>query len=41
MKKIAALVAAVAMMATSAASMGCIWFMADEPCAKELNLEEV
>lgn len=31
MKKIAALVAAVAMMATSAASMGCIWYLLDEP----------
>lgn len=31
MKKIAALVAAVAMMATSAASMGCVWFFVDEP----------
>lgn len=35
MKKIAALVAAVAMMATSAASMGCIWLALDEP--KSLN----
>lgn len=33
MKKIAALVAAVAMMATSAASMGCIWYFLDEPKA--------
>ena len=31
MKKIAALVAAVAMMATSAASMGCFWIAVDEP----------
>lgn len=33
MKKIAALVAAVAMMATSAASMGCYWLLLDEPKA--------
>lgn len=33
MKKIAALVTAVAMMATSAASMGCAWFVVDEPKA--------
>lgn len=33
MKKIAALVAAVAMMATSAASMGCFWYLIDEPKA--------
>lgn len=33
MKKIAALVAAVAMMATSAASMGCFWYLLDEPKA--------
>lgn len=31
MKKIAALVAAVALMATSAASMGCFWYLLDEP----------
>ena len=31
MKKIAAIVAAVAMMATSAASMGCVWYFVDEP----------
>lgn len=31
MKKIAAIVAAVAMMATGAASMGCFWLLADEP----------
>ena len=30
-KKLAAVVAAVAMMATSAASMGCFWILADEP----------
>ena len=31
MKKIAAIVAAVAMMATSAAGMGCAWYFVDEP----------
>lgn len=31
MKKIAAIVATVAMMATSAASMGCYWYFVDEP----------
>ncbi len=30
-KKLAAVVAAVAMMATSAASIGCVWLLADEP----------
>lgn len=33
MKKLAALVAAVAFMATGAASMGCYWFLLDEPKA--------
>lgn len=33
MKKVAKVLAAVAMLATSAASMGCIWFFADEPKA--------
>ena len=31
MKKLAALVAAVALLATGAASMGCAWFFIDEP----------
>lgn len=31
MKKLASLLAAVALLATGAASMGCIWFVADEP----------
>jgi cyclic lactone autoinducer peptide len=30
-KKLAAVVAAVAMMATSAASIGCVWVFMDEP----------
>lgn len=33
MKKVAKVLAAVAMLATTAASMGCIWFFADEPRA--------
>ena len=37
--RIARLLAAVAVLATGAASMGCIWFMSDEPCASELNLD--
>ncbi len=32
-KKLAMAIAAVAMLATSAASMGCIWWLADEPKA--------
>lgn len=31
MKKLASILAAVAMLATGAASLGCIWFMSDEP----------
>lgn len=31
MKKLASLLAAVALLATGAASMGCIWFITDEP----------
>lgn len=33
MKKVAKVLAAIAMLATSAASMGCIWIFADEPKA--------
>ncbi len=33
MKKVAKVLAAVAMLATSAASMGCMWFLLDEPKA--------
>lgn len=33
MKKIAGLLAAIAMMATGAASLGCIWMVIDEPKA--------
>lgn len=31
MKKIASILAAVALLATGAASMGCFWIVADEP----------
>jgi lipoprotein len=31
LKKIAGLLAAIAMMATGAASLGCLWIIADEP----------
>ena len=31
MKKLAGIIAAVAILATGAASMGCMWFMSDEP----------
>ncbi len=31
MKKIAAFVSAIAMLATGAASMGCVWLLLDEP----------
>lgn len=33
MKKVAKVLAAVAMLATTAASVGCVWFFADEPKA--------
>lgn len=33
MKKVAKVLAAVAMLATTAASVGCIWIFADEPKA--------
>lgn len=33
MKKVAKMLAAVAMLATTAASMGCIWVVFDEPRA--------
>lgn len=38
-KTIARLLAAVAMLATGAASMGCFWFVSDEPDACGLNLD--
>ena len=38
-KTIARLLAAVAVLATGAASMGCIWWLVDEPSALELNLD--
>lgn len=31
MKKVVKALAAIAMLATASASMGCIWFFADEP----------
>ena len=31
MKKLASIIAAVALLATGAASMGCYWFIGDEP----------
>lgn len=34
-KRLSYVLAAVAMLATSAASMGCVWFLCDEP--KALN----
>ena len=39
MKRLARVLAAVAMLATGAASMGCIWVVLDEPNACELNLD--
>ena len=33
MKKLASILAAVAMLATGAASLGCIWLMSDEPAS--------
>lgn len=32
-KKVAAFISAIALLATGAASMGCIWFVVDEPKA--------
>ena len=37
--KLASLLAAVALLATGAASMGCIWAILDEPNAASLNLD--
>ena len=37
--RIARLLAAVAVLATGAASMGCIWFITDEPNACGLDLD--
>lgn len=36
MKKLAGLFAAVAMLATASASMGCIWILMDEPRTNNL-----
>ena len=30
-KRIAAIISSIALLATSAASMGCLWFLMDEP----------
>lgn len=38
-KRLAKLLAAVAVLATGAASMGCIWLVIDEPNANSLNLD--
>lgn len=38
-KTFARLLAAVAILATGAASMGCIWFFTDEPDAAKLNFD--
>ena len=38
-KRLASLLAAVALLATGAASMGCIWWISDEPNANQLNLD--
>ncbi len=38
-KRLAKLLAAVAVLATGAASMGCIWLVIDEPNATSLNLD--
>lgn len=32
-KKVAAFISAIALLATGAASMGCVWFFVDEPKA--------
>lgn len=37
--RLAKVLAAVAVLATGAASMGCYWWLADEPNAIELNLD--
>lgn len=38
-KTVARLLAAVAILATGAASMGCVWFVMDEPNASKLNMD--
>ena len=38
-KNLARLLAAVALLATGAASMGCIWFVCDEPDCSALELD--
>lgn len=38
-KTIARLLAAVAVLATGAASMGCVWFLMDEPNASKVNFD--
>ena len=38
-KTFARLMAAVAILATGAASMGCIWMLLDEPNAENLNFD--
>ncbi len=36
MKKLAYVLAAIAMLATGAASMGCVWWLSDEPTATDI-----
>lgn len=36
MKRVASLLAAVAMLLTSAASLGSVWWIADEPAASDI-----
>lgn len=38
-KTLARLLAAVAVLATGAASMGCVWFILDEPDSKYLHFD--
>ena len=39
MKKLAGLFAAVAMLATASASLGCFWVLLDEPCSNDLFVD--
>ena len=38
-KRIASFLAAIAVLATGAASMGCLWFFIDEPNSLDLDLD--
>lgn len=35
-KRLSMILGAIAMMATGAASLGCMWFMVDEPCSNDI-----